>query len=77
MSSGIRLTAIAGLLGFAMTLAHGQSPGKPAPEELTGLKVGSTAPKFTLEDQSGTARSLDALLEKGPVALVFYRSASW
>ena len=51
--------------------------GKPAPEEQTGLKVGEKAPRFTLKDQEGKERSLDELLKKGKVALVFYRSADW
>ncbi len=54
-----------------------QGKGKPAPEEQTGMKVGEKAPKFTLKDQAGRERSLDDLLEKGKVALVFYRSADW
>ena len=51
--------------------------GKPAPEEQTGLKVGAEAPKFTLKDQEDKERSLDELLKKGKVALVFFRSADW
>ena len=42
-----------------------------------GLAVGTHAPAFTLKDQNGTEVSLDALLKKGPLALVFYRSADW
>lgn len=66
------------LVGIAVgaTDARGQG-GKPAPEGMTGLKVGSTAPKFTLKDQQGKERSLDELLKQGKVALVFYRSADW
>jgi len=63
-------------LFFASSL-HAQEKGKPAPEPQTGLKVGSPAPKFTLKDQDGQERSLDDLLKKGKVALVFYRSADW
>jgi len=55
--------------------AQGQS--KPAPEDQAGLKVGEKAPRFTLKDQQGRERSLDELLKKGKVALVFYRSADW
>jgi hypothetical protein len=47
------------------------------PEEKTGLKVGEKAPDFKLKDQTGTERSLEALRKDGPVALVFFRSASW
>jgi len=78
MASPIRLMALG--LAFALLAtpaAWAQTKGKPAPEELTGLKVGEKAPKFTLEDQEGKKRSLDDLLEKGKVALVFYRSADW
>jgi cytochrome oxidase Cu insertion factor (SCO1/SenC/PrrC family) len=54
-----------------------QGKQKPAPEEQTGLKVGEKAPRFTLKDRQGAERSLDELLKKGKVALVFYRSANW
>ncbi len=65
------------LLPAAPTAWSQQSQGKPAPEEQTGLKVGEKAPRFTLKDQEGADRSLDDLLKKGKVALVFYRSANW
>ena len=68
------------LCGGALLLAAptaGSREGKPAPEELDGLKVGEQAPKFTLKDQDGKERSLDEFLSKGKVALVFYRSADW
>ena len=54
-----------------------QANSKPAPEEQTGLKVGTKTPQFTLKDSSGKERSLDEFLAKGKVALVFYRSADW
>jgi cytochrome oxidase Cu insertion factor (SCO1/SenC/PrrC family) len=75
--TGQSIGTMAGIAGLLLGLAGAQNPGKPADAEHTGLAVGTAAPKFTLEDQTGTPRSLDALLEKGPVALVFYRSASW
>ena len=49
----------------------------PAPDEKTGLMVGEKAPEFKLKDQAGEERTLTTLLKDGPVALVFYRSASW
>jgi hypothetical protein len=49
----------------------------PAPADKTGLKVGTKAPAFALKDQAGKERTLDAFRQKGKVALVFYRSASW
>ena len=48
-----------------------------APQEKTGLKVGTRAPAFALKDQHGKERTLDEFLKKGKVALVFYRSAGW
>jgi len=40
-----------------------------------GLKLGETAPDFTLPDSTGRKVSLSALLKDGPVVLVFYRGA--
>jgi len=42
-----------------------------------GLQVGQKAPAFTLTDQNGKKVTSQSLLQKGPVALVFYRSADW
>jgi cytochrome oxidase Cu insertion factor (SCO1/SenC/PrrC family) len=78
MSSRILLiTLLLPLVLFAAPDARAQGKGKPAPEEQTGLAVGEKAPRFTLKDQEGKERSLDELLKKGKIALVFYRSADW
>jgi cytochrome oxidase Cu insertion factor (SCO1/SenC/PrrC family) len=78
MFSPIRsMTLAAAVVLLAVPSAWSQGKGKPAPEEQTGLKVGESAPKFTLKDQEGKERSLDEFLGKGQVALVFYRSADW
>jgi len=76
MSSPIRSVALALALLAALNVQV-KAQGKPAPEELTGLKVGAKAPSFSLKDQQGKERSLDEFLKKGKVALVFYRSADW
>lgn len=39
------------------------------------MDIGDTAPAFTLNDETGAPRSLDALLESGPVVLFFYPRA--
>lgn len=39
----------------------------------TGLHTNDKAPGFTATDQNNNAISLDMLLQKGPVVLVFYR----
>ena len=76
MSSPIRSVALAFALLPALNV-QAKAQGKPATEELTGLKVGAKAPSFSLKDQQGKERSLDEFLKKGKVALVFYRSADW
>lgn len=45
--------------------------------ENRGLPIGRSAPGFTLADQTGTKVSLESLLAKGPVAVVFHRSVDW
>jgi hypothetical protein len=67
-----RVLAFAVVLGVAL----GASAADPPPEK-TGLKVGEKAPEFALKDQAGKEHTLKGLLQDGPVALVFYRSASW
>ncbi|CAN5238256.1 hypothetical protein BH10PLA2_BH10PLA2_03220 [soil metagenome] len=56
---------------FCFSLAAGRATADDGPG------IGGKAPAFTLKDQDGKERSLDELLKKGKVALVFYRSASW
>ncbi|WP_062993565.1 peroxiredoxin [Nocardia anaemiae] len=40
------------------------------------MQTGQLAPEFELPDQSGTPRSLDALLANGPLVLFFYPAAN-
>jgi hypothetical protein len=78
MSSSIRSIMLGVVIVLlAAPMIFSQEKGEPASQEQPGLKVGESAPKFTLKDQEGSDRSLNELLEKGPVALVFYRSADW
>jgi len=42
-----------------------------------GPQVGTVVPDFTLADQSGTERSLDSLMGRDGVVLIFFRSADW
>lgn len=41
------------------------------------IAVGDRAPSFTLKDQNDHEFSLDAMIKKGPVAVVFIRSIDW
>jgi hypothetical protein len=61
----------------AVVLLTALAGAADAPVEKTGLKVGTKAPEFALKDQDGKERSLKGLLKDGPIALVFFRSASW
>ncbi len=54
-------------------------PAVPAPAaaDLPGLRVGDKAVDFTLKNAAGEEIALQALLKKGKVALLFYRSGDW
>ena len=67
------------LLLVAATLASCSESSPPAATETAPqrLAVGQKAPPFTLKDQNGHDQSLEELLVKGKVALVFFRSADW
>lgn len=67
-----------GLVALGLLVGAGcVQAAEPAPVEKTGIQVGEKAPQFELMDHDGKQRTLKGLLKQGPVALVFYRSASW
>ena len=55
----------------------GASVLQAAAAAMPGLKIGDQAAAFTLKNSAGADVALGDLLKKGPVALVFYRSADW
>ena len=65
VSFGCALVLMAGGASFALA------------DEAEPLAVGGKVPPVKLKDQDGAEQSLDALLKRGKVALVFYRSADW
>jgi len=73
--TSIRVTGSLVTCSLLLTLIAGAAA--PASPELTGVAVGRKAPDFTLKDQHDRDISLTTLLKKGPVALVFFRSADW
>ncbi len=79
MPGRYRILSLATMLAvlLAPLLVAQQEKRKPAPETMTGPKVGEKAPSFTLKDQFAKERTLDELVKHGNVALVFYRSADW
>lgn len=62
----------ASILLLAVCTMHARAEERTSP-----VDVGEKAPAFQLKDQNGQEHSLDDLLKKGNVALVFYRSAGW
>ena len=46
-------------------------------QNASGPEPGTVVDGFSLQDQQGTSRTLDELLEEGPIALVVFRSADW
>ena len=69
--------AMAALLFVAVTTTSACAQGKPAPDDMTGIKVGEKAPDFTLKAHDGKTYTLSEVAKKGTVALVFHRSADW
>jgi peroxiredoxin len=72
----VRSIAVFGVfvLLLGRLVAAEEEAEKTAP---AGLAVGQSAPAFALPDQNGKEVSLDSLLKKGPVAVVFHRSVDW
>ena len=42
-----------------------------------GIAVGESLPEINLKNQNGSEVAIKEISRKGPVALIFYRSASW
>lgn len=70
-----RLLALC-LLATVLSLTGIGAAEQDVPDN-TGLPIGQRAPDFILKDQHDESVSLDTLVEKGPVAVVFSRSAAW
>jgi len=60
------------VLLVAATLAPSLAAGNPEKAPTPKIKVGDTAPDFTLEDQNGKKVSLHEFRGKKNVALAFY-----
>ncbi|MBI4326373.1 MAG: redoxin domain-containing protein [Chloroflexi bacterium] len=73
----MRPIRLAALLILSLGLSPVATAAQEASPEKTGLAVGQKAPAFTLQDQNDQSVSLESLLQKGPLALVFHRSADW
>lgn len=71
------LTTVTVFLGALFLVESSLRAQHPPTSSEHALNVGDKAPAFSLSSQDGEKISLEALVEKGPVALVFYRSADW
>jgi peroxiredoxin len=62
--------------GIALLVAGSRAFGQTAtpPKE---IDIGGRAPLFTLKDQNDREVSLEAMMKRGPVAVVFIRSIGW
>jgi len=69
MKNTLRAAILSGLLAFATSATHAQTPVLAA----TALAVGEAAPMFRAKDAAGHEVDLKQLLKKGPVVLYFYR----
>ena len=66
------------IIGLAVALLYvSLEASDEYPAEKTGLPIGQSGPSFSLSDQNGKQVSLESLLKKGPVAIVFHRSVDW
>jgi peroxiredoxin len=74
LKAAVRLgvTALIVALLFGRSMASEENM-----EEKMGIPIGQCAPGFRLMDQTGKEVSLESLLKKGPVAVVFHRSVDW
>src|SRR5262249_32138337 len=64
------------LLLMAVLMASLKTVAQEAPQARE-IRVGDRAPLFTLKDQNDCEVSLETMLKKGPVAVVFVRSVEW
>jgi len=68
------------LFAVVAVSAAGQQSSPPPPVvdvRTIGPQVGAKVPSFTLLDQAGQAKSLEALMGPKGAILVFFRSADW
>ena len=74
------ISVIAFVVSWAIASASPQQSAQPAalPDiQKLGPQVGDRVPEFTLQDQNGRSRTLQSLMGRNGLMLVFYRSADW
>ncbi|HSU54203.1 MAG TPA: peroxiredoxin family protein [Candidatus Dormibacteraeota bacterium] len=76
MKQSFILRKIGEPISIALLLANLQIVAQAAPQS-GQIGVGERAPLFRLKDQNEREVSLETMLKKGPVAVVFVRSIEW
>src|SRR5271155_4789127 len=76
MKTFLQFFRLRNLVAAALLAAALDADGQ-AMSPMREITIGQRAPSFTLKDQSDREISLDSLLKKGPVAVVFIRSVEW
>ena len=72
----LRSTLLTAIAASLILVASGVTAAPPA-DEAPGPAIGTKAVDFTLPDQNGVEHTLSSLLERGQLAIVFFRSADW
>ena len=76
MKKSFILRKIGHSISMALLLANLRIVAQAAPQS-GQIGVGERAPLFTLKDQRDRQFSLETMIKKGPVAVVFVRSIEW
>ena len=71
-----RVSTVCRPLLLAVLIASLKTGAQEAPQSRE-MRVGDRAPSFTLKDQNDREFSLETMVKKGPVAVVFVRSVEW
>lgn len=66
---------VAASLLLGIFVEHGFAQSAVVKKVEAGPKVGSKVDDFVLKDSDGKKQKLSGMLNKGPVAIVFFRSA--
>jgi cytochrome oxidase Cu insertion factor (SCO1/SenC/PrrC family) len=72
----ITVLVVCSAIASVSTQQSAQPAALPDVQKL-GPQVGARVPEFTLQDQDGRSRTLQSLMGRNGLMLVFYRSADW
>jgi len=73
----VNLRKILFLALAVLVVSNSGAKAQQTKKVIGGPELGSKISNFSLVDQKGKKRDLKTILSKGPVAVVFFRSADW